>query len=326
MGDDPDRGVRPLRAPLKVKWRSVPVGAGAASGTVPLPVGTAGDVSPRALIAAGVHGDEGPWGALAIRKLIGRITPDRLIGSLILLPVSNPTAMETNRRTSPLDSLDLNRCFPGDEGGTHTEMLAAAIVREALDSADVVIDLHGGGSWAMNAFAFSFPGGKDLALAIGAPFIVDASRRDLGSVTLTTQGLARGKRVVAVEMGGHSSVEDAWAERLADGVERALVAARVLKPDPKLAPAPLSRPVPPPIVLRPSRGGLFRPRLGEEANGMIVPKGTVLGTVVDPGSFRTLESLRAPFGETALLLIRPMLAVVEAGAMSYVVSDAGATT
>lgn len=141
----------------------------------------------------------GVGGAYAINKLMDSVLVDDLIGTLRIIPVANPLAMEVDSRVSPLDHLDLNRVFPGDHDGSHTERLADLIVKEALDDADVVLDLHGGGSWCVNAFTFVFPGSRDLAEAFEAPFLVEREERE-GS--LTAYSRSKGVKVVAVEMGG----------------------------------------------------------------------------------------------------------------------------
>lgn len=308
----------------QVAWREVWVGAGAAAGSAALPVGSVGSGRPVALLAAGVHGDEGPWGAWAIRLLLERVPARWLAGSLRLLPMANPLAMAADARCAPPDGLDLNRSFPGREDGSHTEMLAASIVREALSGADAVIDLHGGGSWCVNAFCHVFRGGEDLARAIGAPFMVDADARDLGSVSLTTYARTQGARVTAVEMGGRGAAEAHWADRIADGLVRALATIGVLVPD--LAPMPggSSVHVGPTRVLRPRAGGVFLPEVDEGAVGTEVPGGTQLGRLVHAGTFAVVETFVAPFPRTALLLLRPTVAALDAGAMTYVVAEPGA--
>src|SRR5690349_12686041 len=113
-------------------WEYMGVGAGAAVGEVELAVGRVGDGKPAALIASGIHGDEGPWGSWAIHKLLEQVTLDELRGSLRVVPVANPLAMEADARNAPLDTLDLNRVFPGDAHGSHTERLAAVLVTQAV--------------------------------------------------------------------------------------------------------------------------------------------------------------------------------------------------
>ena len=100
-----------------------------------------------------------------------------LVGSINIIPMASPYATEVDSRVSPIDNLDLNRIFPGEERGTHSERLAAFIVREALNDVDILIDLHAGGSWCVNSFAFKFNGSESLAEAFEVPFIVDAVDR-----------------------------------------------------------------------------------------------------------------------------------------------------
>ncbi|MBC7812960.1 MAG: succinylglutamate desuccinylase/aspartoacylase family protein [Burkholderiales bacterium] len=301
-----------------IRWQHFPIGASAAVGHVNLSVGEIGNGGPTALISAGVHGDEGPWGAWAIRKLLERLTPDQLIGTLRIVPVANPLAMEADARNAPLDVLDLNRVFPGDPNGSHTERLAAALVANAVNGADVVIDLHGGGSWCVNAFAFQFAGGEDLAQAFHAPFLVTGPDR---SVTLTGYARSQGARVAAIEQGGRSELEEQWAERIATGLRRALGVAGVLTPlEDDMIPAE-SIAVRPSKVLRPSSGGVFIPQVRASSVGTIVPGGTVLGHLLDPVTQAIIETFEAPFERTALMLLRPFAARIEGGAMTYVVAE-----
>ncbi len=300
-----------------VTWQRIPIPAGAASGAVELAIGLAGTGKPVAVIAAGVHGDEGPWGSWAIHKLLEQTPLDDLRGTLRVVPVANPLAMEADARNAPLDTLDLNRVFPGDSGGSHTERLAAALVAHAVDGADVVIDIHGGGSWCVNAFAFRFPGSEALAEAVGAPFLVDGPDR---TVTLTGYARSGGARVAAIEMGGRSEDEERWADRIAQGLRRVLGNAGVLAARPE-ATVPPAIPVGPTHVLRPSRGGIFVPELRARDIARVVPAGTPLGYLLDPVTRQVLETFRAPFPQTAILLLRPMLARVEGGAMTYVVAE-----
>lgn len=40
-----------------------------------------------------------------------------------------------------------HEAFPGDAAGTHTQRLAALLAERVLDGSNVVLDVHGGGSW-----------------------------------------------------------------------------------------------------------------------------------------------------------------------------------
>lgn len=298
-----------------VKWRKKRLISGTAS-SQSLSIGYHGEGQLRVTIIAGVHGDEGPWGAWAISKFLEKIHPDEVEGSIRIIPQANPSAMESDLRVSPLDHLDLNRVFPGDKKGSYTERLAYLITDAVLGDADIVIDLHGGGSWCVNAFAFQFPGSESLALSFNPPFVLDVPMK---RGTLTRYASDMGARVTAVEMGGRCDEEDAWAEYIASGLERCLVDAGVIaKSIPSIEQKTIH--VGGSQVLRPSRGGLLMPQVGSTSVGTIVKKGTVLGRLVDPASLDTLEVFKAPFDDTALMLLRPRMAVLEVGAMTYVIS------
>jgi len=299
-----------------VEWERVSVPAGASAGEVDIAIGRVGSGRPIGLVIAGIHGDEGPWGAWAIRKLLEASMIGELKGSLRIVPVANPLAMEADARNSPLDALDLNRSFPGRREGSHTERLAATLTESVVEGADVVLDLHGGGSWCVNAFSFSFPGGEEISRSLGAPFMVRGVERDN---TLTGYARKLGATVAALEMGGRSEVEDHWADRIATGIRRALGVAGVMTP---LSGGPDVEPirVGATRVLRPSRGGVFKPILRTGDVGTIVPRGTRLGHLLDPFNMGVVETFEAPFPETAVLLLRPTLARVEGGAMTYVVA------
>ncbi len=218
-------------------------------------------------------------------------------------------------RNAPADTLDLNRSLPGDPTGSYTEVLAEALAPLAR-AVDIVIDLHGGGSWCVNAFVFRFEGSEALAETVGAPFVVDAP--DKGG-TLTQFARAHGARVVAIEMGGRSRAELVWRDRISAGVRRVLglegiLSGNVDAVDPGQA-------VGPSAVLRPPLGGIFVPTLREESVGTVVEQGTELGTILDMNTLVPLHTFAAPYAQTALLLLRPHIGVIEGGAMSYVVAE-----
>src|SRR4051794_23470020 len=94
-------------------------------------------------ITAAIHGDElAPVEAL--RRLVGTLDPAQLRGRLLIAPVVNPLAFQSQTRHTPQDMQNLNRVFPGDPNGWLTEQLAAAFVREFLPRIDVLLDLHAG--------------------------------------------------------------------------------------------------------------------------------------------------------------------------------------
>ncbi len=298
-----------------VDWRHTFIPSTTAYGKVNLSFGLVGQGKPVGVVIAGVHGDEGPWGALAIRKFLEATKIEELCGSLRIVSVANPLAMEADERNSPLDHLDLNRVFPGNRGGSHTEFLAAELVENVLQGVDVIIDLHGGGSWCVNSFVFSFSGSEELAEAFNAPFILRGEER---SGALSSFALKNGVKIVSVEMGGRSEYEEDWANMIAAGLRRALGLVGVLQPSKPFVPESICagdiR------VLRPSSGGVLMPNVTSKDIGTVVDGGSVLGYLVDPVTFEIVETFEAPFDKTAILLLRPTLCCLDGGAMTYVVA------
>src|SRR6185437_13663597 len=58
----------------------------------------------------------------------------------------NKPAVLAGRRTSPVDGLNLNRTFPGDEAGTITQQISAYVSNVVMPLGDAYLDLHSGGS------------------------------------------------------------------------------------------------------------------------------------------------------------------------------------
>ena len=100
---------------------------------------------PRVLLMAGNHGDEYE-GEICLARLIRRLAPEAVSGTLTILPFANHAAVMAARRRSPLDDGNLNRAFPGDAKGTPTARLAHFLEHELFAQHDVVFDLHSGGT------------------------------------------------------------------------------------------------------------------------------------------------------------------------------------
>ena len=299
-------------------WRGFPIGVTSAFGSSELRLGEFGGGEPGILITAGLHGDEGPWGGWAISKMLERVEAEDVRGFIRVVPMTNPLAMQVDKRNAPIDQLDMNRVFPGNALGSYTERAAHILATEALQGIDYVIDLHGGGSWCVNDFVFEMEGGRELSIAFAAAFIV---KREADADSLSGYAKSLGKTTAAVELGGRSQFEESGADKIAEGLLRAMCKVGVI--DESKAPPPIDPPLPVSgtEVLRPNSGGIFVPVLDASHIGTLVPAGTLLGRMLHPDTFAVIEEFRAPFEQTALLLLRPFVAQLEAGAMTYVVSQ-----
>ncbi|MEH6477893.1 MAG: N(2)-acetyl-L-2,4-diaminobutanoate deacetylase DoeB [Sneathiella sp.] len=99
---------------------------------------------PVALITGANHGDEYE-GPIAIQKLALSLKSEEITGSIILVPALNFPAFLVGARTSPIDSGNMNRTFPGKVDGTVTEKIADYFQRYILPKAQFVLDIHAGG-------------------------------------------------------------------------------------------------------------------------------------------------------------------------------------
>ncbi len=301
-----------------LSWNEVQVTAHAAAQYIPLRYGEAGTTGTRATLIAGTHGDEGPWSALAI-KMFCQHPFAKLTGRLRVIFTANALAAEVERRNSWIDSpnpVDLDSVFPGNREGSHTDRLAASLAPLVADS-DAVIDLHGGGTWCINAFVKRFEGSEQLAADLGAPFISTAPNKRGG---LTTYARSLGIKVANVEVGGRSSREMYWAERNAKGLERALFHLGVLALDVPPAPAEKATDVSTTEAMRANVGGIFVPTLREDAVGTIVPIGTEMGKILDLHNLAELQIFTAPYQRTAMMLMRPQICTIEGSALVYVIA------
>ena len=300
-----------------ISWKAYDVPAGLATGSIPVHVGEVGSGGPVGVVTASVHGDEGPWGTWSVNRLIAGAARDELIGTLRIVPVAHPLAMAADARQTDLDLLDLNNVFPGDPRGTHTQRLAAVLAEHALDGADVVLDVHGGGSWNINCFTYRFPGSHELAAWMRTPLIFDGPDR---GTSLTGYARAQGATGIWIEMGGRGEWEEDRAEHVTKGLRHALGRAGVMTPVSEFGSTPVVSSDK--VALSTSSAGIYRPRIRERGLGTIVERGTVIGELLDPVTSRVLEEFVAPYDRNALALLRPTLARIEApGKVVAVVGD-----
>lgn len=114
-------------------------------GSVMIPITVIGNGDgPTALLTGGNHGDEYE-GPIALLDLALTLKASDVTGRVIILPALNYPAFRAGLRTSPIDSGNLNRSFPGRPDGTVTEKIANYVYTELLPQADIVVDFHSGG-------------------------------------------------------------------------------------------------------------------------------------------------------------------------------------
>lgn len=91
-------------------------------------------------ITAAIHGDE-LNGISTIFKLIEQVSPKKLSGTLVLVPICNvPGFLSNQRRFS--DNQDLNRIMPGRETGSPSNIYAFQFINKIVKKFDFLLDLH----------------------------------------------------------------------------------------------------------------------------------------------------------------------------------------
>ena len=177
---------------------------GEALGIPVIVVNGAGD-GPVLWIDGAIHGDE-PEGPLSIHKLLQQVDPAALRGAVVCVPVHNVPAFEAQQRGNPFDGFtyDMNRIYPGREGGYPSERVAWAHWQAMQGCADMLIAIHSGGAHSYLATAQFYNGteaGLDMAKAMGPTW--DLILKPLGSSGSPPAAMASiGKPAITVELGG----------------------------------------------------------------------------------------------------------------------------
>ncbi len=135
---------------------------------------------PTVWISAAIHGDE-IGGVEIIRRVIGRLDPRRIRGTVMAIPIVNVHGFLTGERYLP-DRRDLNRSFPGSDSGSLAGRIAHAFMQQIVLRSDIGIDLHTGSDHRTNLAQvrgnLDDPRTRELARAFGAPLLLHAGLRD----------------------------------------------------------------------------------------------------------------------------------------------------
>lgn len=91
-------------------------------------------------ITAALHGDE-LNGISTIFKLIENVIPEKLSGTLVLVPISNVPGYLQNQRYFS-DNVDLNRIMPGRDYGSTSDLYVHHFINKIIKKFDYLLDLH----------------------------------------------------------------------------------------------------------------------------------------------------------------------------------------
>ena len=281
--------------------------------------------APVAALVAAHHGDE-VFALEVIRTVTQRLASIEPLGTIILVPMANPTAFEAGTRHTPLDMMNLNRVFPGRKDGWLSEQLAAALTDALLGRLDLLVDFHSGADATEVDYTYTRPRTSDLTRRIHELALLTGARAlwetPLPAGTLAGEAERRGIPWCVIESGGSPSFGTDRLSWTADRTVDVLRAAGVVPGTPRASEAEVV--IRDGMAVRPSCGGLLVPSHGGEIMGRPIAKGTVVGTIYSPHTFEELEVLRAPYDQSYVMMARTRPSRVHAGDYGYLFGN-GAT-
>lgn len=273
-----------------------------------------GGDGPTLGLIAGIHGDE-PLGIEIVRRLLLELEHRSFRGRLIAVPVANSYAFAALERNTPIDSVNLNRVFPGRSDGTLTEQLASEITSGLVDGCDRLIDIHSGGSLATVDYVYTGTDSR-MAKSFGSELLFRGSAPG-GSLAAHAESL--GVPTLIVELGGGQQRNEHFARKGLRGVLNVMKHLGMLDGEPEL---PTTQLLFDELAdLKPHHGGLMLSHFGADRLGECIQGGEELARVVSPYTFATLETIAAPFESTLLVLVREALTTVEPGDYGFIVGN-----
>ena len=228
------------------------VSAGLDAGTS-IPVVVVNGARPGKVLAlvSGAHGTE-YVSIIAIEKLIAKLDPAELTGTVVLVPLVNIASFEQKvPHVNPIDNKSMNRFYPGKADGTQTERASYLITKQIVDGCDYLIDYHGGDlDESLRPYAYWGPTGhpeqdhisKEMVLAFGLDHIIIWSERPTdpnATRYLDNTATVRGKPSIVVEAGHAGTVETDDVNLLVDGTLSTMRALKMLPGEPRFIENPV---------------------------------------------------------------------------------------
>jgi len=271
---------------------------------------------PLLTLIAGVHGCE--YASMAgLRKWANTLPGRELSGRIQAIPVLNlPSFRARTPFVVPDDGKNLNRCFPGDPGGTLADRIAYDTFTKVITGSDALIDMHTGDMVeALQPFALYDAGtaearARDMATAYGLGYVIRQEPGPDRAVAGTTSASAAeiGIPAIIAEAGGCGLVERKAVEAHVRGLDRVLALLGMSESPQQEAAAPivyLKRF----LWLRCRDEGWWEPTAWV---GDAVTEGQVIGTVSSIDGTQTLETITAP-ADGVLMFITSSPAVAADG-------------
>ncbi|MDX1516424.1 MAG: succinylglutamate desuccinylase/aspartoacylase family protein [Woeseiaceae bacterium] len=243
---------------------------------------------PTLCLTAAVHGDE-LNGIEMVRRVMHDISPKRLSGAIIGVPIVNVQGFRRGSRYLP-DRRDLNRYFPGNPNGSAAARIAHSFFVNVVAHCDALVDLHTGSFERTNLPQIRAdlrnPDVVTLTQGFGSTVILHSTP---GVGTLRYAATRAGIPTVTLEAGGPLQLELSEVNHGVKSIETLISSLGMTKRSRLWG-------HPEPVYYRSSwvradSGGIL---LADVSLGSSVRRGDLLGTITDPMSNARTE-IRSPY-------------------------------
>ncbi|MGH0031087.1 MAG: succinylglutamate desuccinylase/aspartoacylase family protein [Myxococcota bacterium] len=233
---------------------------------------------PVLCLTAGIHGDE-LIGVEAVRRVSEGLTPEMLRGTVVAVPIVNPHGFRRSSRYLP-DRRDLNRFFPGREGGSSASRIALRVFEGVIRRCSYLVDFHTGSFHRTNMPHVRADLRNERVVRLTrwfrAPLAIHSVSR---SGTLRRAAVEAGIPAITFEVGEPMRFEE-------EGIEAGVAGSMRLMAGLGMVTLPPDESPPTELYFRSSwvrvdDGGIL---LTSARLGAQVEKGQALGTVTDPMS------------------------------------------
>jgi len=238
---------------------------------------------PIVCLTGGIHGDE-INGMEIVRRVVERVEPSTLRGTVIGVPIVNLHGFQRGSRYLP-DRRDLNRFFPGNAYGSSASRIAHLLFHKVVTKCEALVDYHTGSLHRTNLPQvrgdLADTAVRRLAERFDGTVVV---HNEAKKGTIRRAAMDVGIPAIIYEAGEPMRLQEGEIARGVEGTLDLLAALELLSRD---------RPPPQPQAIyhetrwvRANHGGLLHPTVGL---GDEVRPGDILGYVIHP-----VQQERAP--------------------------------
>ena len=293
---------------------AVPMGSDSGT-TIQVAVINGAKPGPVVAFISGAHGTE-YTSVVALTRLIERIDPNKLSGTVIIVPLLNVASFEQMvPHINPVDRKGMNAQYPGNPAGTQSERALAMVADQVVKPADVVVDLHGGdldedlrpySYWMRSGNAAQDSASRKLDMAFGLDMVI-VSDVDITNPartrSLSGYSLFLGKTTFVAEAGRSGLVTPEETAMLVNGSLNVLASLKMI--DRAVPTAPKINWVGHDQRVRADSGGMFYATV---ARGSRVSKGAKVGYITDYVGRKTSDVLAPQSGVVSFIRGVPSLA------------------